>query len=97
MSSRRAARSPLRTTIAHGYLSLSLIGSIQDMRILPDNTQGAFNHGIDHVRFLAPCGQGRRAGQAAHHAAVDGGQRAGQYLMKASNVDGDRGRGEDRR
>src|SRR5262245_46211840 len=43
-------KSPLRATIAHGYLTLSLIGSlIQEMRILPENTQGAFNYGIDHV------------------------------------------------
>lgn len=54
-------KSPLRTTIVHGYLSLSLISAfILDMGVLPENTQGAFNHGIDKVRFLKPVVAGAR-------------------------------------
>ena len=79
-------KSPLRTTIAHGYLSLSLIGFfIQDMRILPDNTQGAFNYGIDHVRFLAPVRAGARVRLRTTLLSMEG-KGPGQYLMKASNV-----------
>jgi acyl dehydratase len=79
-------KSPLRTTIAHGYLSLSLIGFfIQDMRILPDNTQGAFNYGIDHVRFLAPVRAGARVRLRTTLLSMED-KGPGQYLMKASNV-----------
>jgi acyl dehydratase len=79
-------RSPLRTTIAHGYLTLSLVSSfIQAMRILPDNTQGAFNYGIDHVRFLAPVRAGARVRlRTVLLAMEDKGQ--GRYLIKASNT-----------
>ena len=79
-------RSPLRTTIAHGYLTLSLVSSfIQSMRILPDNVQGAFNHGIDRVRFLAPV----RAGARVRLRTVLLGMEdtgPGKYLLKASST-----------
>jgi acyl dehydratase len=79
-------RSPLRTTIAHGYLSLSLIGSfIQEMRILPENTQGAFNYGIDHVRFTAPVRSGARVRLRTTLLSMED-KGPGQYLMKASNT-----------
>ncbi len=54
-------RSPLRATIAHGYLSMSLISAfILEMGVLPENTQGAFNYGVDKVRFLKPVKAGSR-------------------------------------
>ncbi|MBX3569707.1 MAG: MaoC family dehydratase [Rhizobiaceae bacterium] len=79
-------RSPLRTTIAHGYLSLSLVSSfIQGMRILPENTQGAFNHGVDMVRFIAPVRSGARVRLRTTLVSMeDVGPR--QYLLKASNT-----------
>jgi acyl dehydratase len=76
-------RSPLRTTIAHGYLTLSLISSfIQAMRILPDNTQGAFNYGIDQVRFLAPVRVGARVRLRTVLMDMED-QGPGKYLLKA--------------
>jgi acyl dehydratase len=79
-------KSPLRTTIAHGYLSLSLIGFfIQDMRILPDNTQGAFNYGVNHVRFLAPVRAGARVRLRTTLLAMED-KGPGQYLMTAANT-----------
>ena len=79
-------RSPLRTTIAHGYLTLSLVSSfIQAMRILPDNTQGAFNYGIDHVRFLAPVRAGARVRLRTVLLAMED-KGLGRYLIKASNT-----------
>jgi acyl dehydratase len=52
----RARReSPFRTPIAHGYLTLSLVATLaQDLGIMPENTQAAFNYGLDKVRFVAP-------------------------------------------
>lgn len=79
-------KSPLRTTIAHGYLTLSLIGCmIQEMRILPDNTQGAFNYGVDHVRFIAPVRSGARVRLRTTLVSMED-KGPGLYLMKASNT-----------
>jgi acyl dehydratase len=79
-------KSPLRTTIAHGYLTLSLISSfIQEMRILPDNTQGAFNYGIDHVRFIAPVRAGARVRLRTTLVSMQD-KGPGRYLMKAAST-----------
>jgi acyl dehydratase len=79
-------KSPLRTTIAHGYLSLSLVGAfIQEMAILPENTQGAFNYGIDHLRFIAPVRAGKRVRLRTTLVSMES-KGPGQYLMKASNT-----------
>ncbi len=79
-------RSPLRTTIAHGYLTLSLVSFfIQEMRILPDNTQGAFNYGIDRVRFLAPVRSGARVRLRTVLLSIDA-KGPGKFLLKASST-----------
>ncbi|TIV35769.1 MAG: MaoC family dehydratase, partial [Mesorhizobium sp.] len=58
---RAKRQSPFRTTIAHGYLTLSIIGALAlEMGIVPENTQAAFNYGFDKVRFLAPVKAGAR-------------------------------------
>lgn len=58
---RAKRQSPFRTTIAHGYLTLSIIGALAlEMGIVPENTQAAFNYGFDKVRFLAPVKSGLR-------------------------------------
>jgi acyl dehydratase len=58
---RAKRQSPFRTTIAHGYLTLSIIGCLsQEMGLMPENTQAAFNYGLDRVRFLAPVRAGAR-------------------------------------
>lgn len=83
----RARReSPLRTTIAHGYLTLSVIGAlILEMNIMPENTQAAFNYGLDSVRFLAPVKAGARVRLRTTLVSME--QRGpGQYLLKASNT-----------
>jgi acyl dehydratase len=79
-------RSPFRSTIAHGYLTLSLIGSlIQEMNILPENTQAAFNYGLDQVRFMSPVKSGARVRiRTTLLSMEDNGP--GQYLMKARNI-----------
>jgi acyl dehydratase len=79
-------RSPLRTTIAHGYLTLSLISYfIQEMRILPGNTHGAFNFGIDRVRFLAPVRSGARVRLRVVLLSMDK-EGPGKFLLKASST-----------
>lgn len=79
-------KSPLRTTIAHGYLTLSLVSSfIQNMRILPDNTQGAFNYGVDSARFIAPVKPGARVRLRTTLISIEE-QGPRKYLLKATNT-----------
>ncbi|MFU0503343.1 MaoC family dehydratase [Pseudaminobacter sp. NGMCC 1.201702] len=83
----RARReSPFRTTIAHGYLTLSIIGALgQEIGALPENTQAAFNYGLDSVRFVSPVRAGARIRLRVTMMWMED-RGPGQYLMKASNV-----------
>lgn len=83
----RAKReSPFRKTIAHGYLTLSLIGAlIQSIGAIPENTMAAFNYGLDKVRFLAPVITGARVRLRTTLLSIEL-QGPGQYLMKAENT-----------
>ena len=56
-----AARTPFGGTIAHGFLSLSLLSRMgAETMLLPDATKMAINYGLDRVRFLAPVRSGKR-------------------------------------
>ena len=83
----RARReSPFRKTIAHGYLTLSLIGAlIQSIGAIPENTMAAFNYGLDKVRFLAPVITGARVRLRTTLLSIEL-RGPGQYLMKAENT-----------
>ena len=58
----RARReSPYGTTIAHGFLTLSLLPRFQyAVGILPPDVSQAVNFGLDRVRFIAPVKAGSR-------------------------------------
>lgn len=48
-------------TIAHGFLTLSLLSRMAaDAMMIPDTTKMAVNYGLDRVRFLAPVKSGKR-------------------------------------
>lgn len=83
----RARRhSPFRSTIAHGYLTLSIIAALaQEIGAMPENTQAAFNYGLDRVRFVAPVRVGARVRLRSTLVSVEN-RGPGQYLMKADNV-----------
>ena len=56
-----AAQTPFGGTIAHGFLSLSLLSRMAaDVMQVPDTTKMAVNYGLDRVRFLAPVRSGKR-------------------------------------
>jgi acyl dehydratase len=56
-----AARTPFGGTIAHGFLTLSLLSRLaSEAMLLPDNLKMVVNYGLDRVRFLAPVRSGRR-------------------------------------
>jgi acyl dehydratase len=56
-----AAAAGLSGTIAHGFLSLSLLSRMAaDAMLIPDGTKMALNYGFDRIRFLAPVKSGKR-------------------------------------
>ena len=56
-----AARTPFGGTIAHGFLTLSLLSRMAAETILvPDTAKMVVNYGLDRVRFIAPVKSGQR-------------------------------------
>ena len=56
-----AAKTPFGGTIAHGFLSLSLLSRMgAEVMLFPSGLQMAVNYGLDRVRFLAPVKSGKR-------------------------------------
>ena len=56
-----AAQTPFGTTIAHGFLSLSMLSRMAaEVMLIPDTTKMAVNYGLDRVRFIAPVKSGKR-------------------------------------
>jgi acyl dehydratase len=56
-----AAQTPFRGTIAHGFLTLSLLSRMgAEAMLVPEGMQMAVNYGLDRVRFLAPVRSGKR-------------------------------------
>ena len=56
-----AAQTPFGGTIAHGFLTLSLLSRMAAEGILvPEGVKMAVNYGFDRVRFLAPVKSGKR-------------------------------------
>jgi len=61
----RAAAGPFGTTIAHGWLTLSLLPMLVAKIYRIDGAEMAINYGSDKVRFLAPVPVGSRLRAAA--------------------------------
>jgi acyl dehydratase len=56
-----AAQTPFGGTVAHGFLTLSLLSRMgAEAMLLPDGLRMAVNYGLEHVRFLAPVRSGSR-------------------------------------
>lgn len=56
-----ASRTPFGGTIAHGFLSLSLLSRMAaEAMLVPDATKMVVNYGLERVRFLAPVRSGSR-------------------------------------
>ncbi len=51
----RASKTPLGTTIAHGFLTLSLLPHLaEEHATMPEGLLMAFNYGLNKVRFIQP-------------------------------------------
>jgi acyl dehydratase len=57
---RAAADSPFKTTIAHGFLTLSLVSSLLRDAIKPTGLRMSINYGLNRVRFVSPVPSGSR-------------------------------------
>ena len=57
----KAAQTPFGGTIAHGFLTLSLLPRmVEGNGVIPENVVMGINYGFDKVRFLAPVRAGKR-------------------------------------
>ena len=77
-----AAQTPFGGTIAHGFLTLSLLSRMAAAVILvPPSTRMVINYGLDRARFLAPVRSGSRIRGRFTLDSIDE-KAADQYLMR---------------
>jgi acyl dehydratase len=77
-----AAQTPFGGTIAHGFLSLSLLSRMgAEVMLLPQGLRMVINYGLDRARFLAPVSAGKRIRGRFILDSVDQ-KGAGQMLMR---------------
>ena len=56
-----AARTVFGGTVAHGFLSLSMLSRMAaEAMLAPESLKMAVNYGLDRVRFIAPVRSGKR-------------------------------------
>lgn len=79
----KAKHTPFGGTIAHGFLSLSLIPMLMEsLMIMPEGLKMAVNYGLDSVRFIQPVKVDSRVRLAVSIVEITE-KRAGQWLIKA--------------
>lgn len=79
----KAKHTPFGSTIAHGFLSLSLIPMLMEsLMIMPEGLKMAVNYGLDSVRFIQPVKVDSRVRLAVSIVEVTE-KRPGQWLIKA--------------
>ncbi|QKE64596.1 MaoC family dehydratase [Aquipseudomonas campi] len=78
----KAKHTPFGGTIAHGFLSLSLIPKLMEgLMIMPEGLKMAVNYGLDSVRFIQPVKVNSRVRLAMSVLEITE-KRAGQWLIK---------------
>ncbi|WP_455287407.1 MaoC family dehydratase [Cupriavidus necator] len=83
---RASKESPFGGTIAHGYLTLSLVaGQWFDMGVVPEDASAAVNYGLDKTRFLAPVKAGARVRNRVSLLAADN-KGDGRVLLRTENT-----------
>lgn len=82
----RAAKTPFGSTIAHGFLTLSLIPKLmEDILVLPEGLKMVVNYGLDSVRFIQPVKVGSRVRLKVDLSeAIE--KKPGQWLLKATTT-----------
>jgi acyl dehydratase len=72
----RARMTPFRGTIAHGFLTLSMLGPISQQLVVVTDARTSINYGLNKVRFPAPLAVGadfRGRGEVLEVTEIDGG------------------------
>jgi acyl dehydratase len=79
----KAKLTPFGTTIAHGFLSLSLIPKLMEgIALQPQGMKMGVNYGLDSVRFIQPVKVNSRVRLAMSIMEITE-KRPGQWLIKA--------------
>jgi len=80
----RAAAGPFRTTVAHGYLTLSLVPFLLSQLVEVTGTSMAVNYGLERVRFPAPVPVGSSLQATAEVTGVQTRVRSTQLTVRVS-------------
>lgn len=81
---KQAAKTPFGSTIAHGYLTLSLVPYLNaQSMVAPQGTVMGINYGSDKIRFLQPVKTGSRVRSTTKVLSVQE-KAPGQWLLKAA-------------
>jgi acyl dehydratase len=89
---RAAAETPFKGTIAHGFLTLSLVSLMARQAMTVGGVRMAINYGLNRVRFISPVPAGSRVrGRFTPAAAEEG---AGGSMTVTWNVTIERERGD---
>ena len=80
----KAAQTPFGSTIAHGFLSLSLMPKLmEDILVLPEGVKMVVNYGLDSVRFIQPVKVNSKVRLKVDMVEVTE-KKPGQWLLKAT-------------
>jgi acyl dehydratase len=88
---RAAIESPFKTTIAHGFLTLSLFSTLMWNAVEFSGVRMAINYGLNKVRFVSPVPSGSRVRARITPTAVD---EAGGSIQVTWQVEVERERGD---
>ncbi|NTZ83902.1 MaoC family dehydratase [Burkholderia metallica] len=82
---RAKRKSPFGGTIAHGYLTLSLLAALAiEVGLIPEDASAGLNYGLDKVRFMTPVKAGARVRNRVTLVSVVK-KAGGRVLIKAMN------------
>lgn len=83
---RATTESPFGSTIAHGYLSLSLLSYFQfAIGVFPEDVASVLNYGLDRVRFVHPVISGQNIRACIKLLSVEA-RPQGRKLVKMENT-----------
>ena len=82
----KAAQTPFGSTIAHGFLTLSLIPKLmEDILVVPEGLKMVINYGLDSVRFIQPVKVGSKVRLKVELTDANE-KKPGQWLLKATTT-----------
>lgn len=81
----RAAKTPFRGPIAHGFLTLSMLSHFAEngMSVMIEGAKMGVNYGFDKVRFIQPVSVGKKVRGRSQLMSFEE-KSPGQFLMKSA-------------